>query len=169
MEILPESTSNNSDVGWSSRNQRWRRRYLIPAESDSLPHAHTQSRKTYYKHQVPSIKKAQDLKTKTSAISDIKDPSSETKLQGRFLESFLDDAKYEHVGQDTRSQDGKDDKDRQGKDLKILEQKPKSKRKKAQDQRSHSMKEQAYNKDKDQEQDSRTQCRSNLKKSKTML
>ncbi|GKB20743.1 hypothetical protein Tco_0854666, partial [Tanacetum coccineum] len=69
----------------------------------------------------------------------------------------------------TRSQDGKDDKDRQGKDLKILEQKPKSKRKKAQDQRSHSMKEQAYNKDKDQEQDSRTQCQSNLKKSKTIL
>ncbi|GJT79386.1 hypothetical protein Tco_1053728 [Tanacetum coccineum] len=33
--------------------------------------------------------------------------------------SFQDDAKYEHVGQDTRSQDGKDDKDKQGKDLKI--------------------------------------------------
>ncbi|GKC75101.1 hypothetical protein Tco_1125875, partial [Tanacetum coccineum] len=33
--------------------------------------------------------------------------------------SFQDDAKYEHVGQDTRSQDGKDVKDKQGKDLKI--------------------------------------------------
>ncbi|GJZ08093.1 hypothetical protein Tco_0542376 [Tanacetum coccineum] len=33
--------------------------------------------------------------------------------------SFQDDAKYEHAGQDTRSQDGKDDKDKQGKDLKI--------------------------------------------------
>ncbi|GJU68629.1 hypothetical protein Tco_1254888 [Tanacetum coccineum] len=31
--------------------------------------------------------------------------------QGRLLASFQDDAKYEHVGQDTRSQDGKDDKD----------------------------------------------------------
>nr|GEU94806.1 hypothetical protein [Tanacetum cinerariifolium] len=78
------------------------------------------------------------------------DPSSETKLQGRFLTSFQDDAKYEHVGQDTRLQDGKDDKDKQGKDLKISKLKSKSKRKKAQDQRSHSMKEQAYNKDKDQ-------------------
>ncbi|GJS71993.1 putative reverse transcriptase domain-containing protein [Tanacetum coccineum] len=28
--------------------------------------------------------------------------------QGRLLASFQDDAKYEHVGQDTRSQDGKD-------------------------------------------------------------
>ncbi|GJR56219.1 hypothetical protein Tco_1406740 [Tanacetum coccineum] len=55
------------------------------------------------------------------------DPSSETKLQGRLLESFQEDAKYEHVGQDTRSQDGKDDKDKQGKDLKISESKTKSK------------------------------------------
>ncbi|GJV45216.1 retrovirus-related pol polyprotein from transposon TNT 1-94 [Tanacetum coccineum] len=35
-----------------------------------------------------------------------------------FLEIFQDDAKYEHVGQDTRSQDGKDNKDKQGKDVK---------------------------------------------------
>nr|GEU56267.1 hypothetical protein [Tanacetum cinerariifolium] len=82
--------------------------------------------------------------------------SVETKLQGRFLTSIQDDAKYEHVGQDTRSQDGKDDKDKQGKDLKILELKSKLKIKKAQDQRSHSIKEQAYNKDKDLEQDLRT-------------
>ncbi|GJX96132.1 hypothetical protein Tco_0351930 [Tanacetum coccineum] len=47
--------------------------------------------------------------------------------------------------------------------------KVKVKKKKAQDQRSYSMKEQAYNKDKYQEQDSRTQCKSNPKKSKTML
>ncbi|GJY35629.1 hypothetical protein Tco_0421007 [Tanacetum coccineum] len=40
---------------------------------------------------------------------------------------FQDDAKYEHVGQDTRSQSGKDDHDKQGKDLKISEQKTKSK------------------------------------------
>ncbi|GKB64537.1 hypothetical protein Tco_0920723 [Tanacetum coccineum] len=30
--------------------------------------------------------------------------------QGRLLASFQDDAKYEHVGQDTRSQGGKDEK-----------------------------------------------------------
>ncbi|GKE32891.1 hypothetical protein Tco_1452213 [Tanacetum coccineum] len=41
--------------------------------------------------------KAQELKTKTSANSDIKDNSSETKLQGRLLASYQDDAKYEHT------------------------------------------------------------------------
>ncbi|GJZ67404.1 hypothetical protein Tco_0630644 [Tanacetum coccineum] len=46
---------------------------LIPAESDSLPHAHTQATKTYYKHQDSRIKKAQELNTKTSANSDIQD------------------------------------------------------------------------------------------------
>ncbi|GKD97762.1 hypothetical protein Tco_1381659 [Tanacetum coccineum] len=47
--------------------------------------------------------------------------------QGRLLASFQDDAKYEHVGQDTRSQGGNDNQDKQGKDLKILESKTKSK------------------------------------------
>ncbi|GJY42641.1 hypothetical protein Tco_0430854 [Tanacetum coccineum] len=89
-------------------SQNWS---LIPAESDSLPHAHAQTTKTYYKHQDSRIKKAQELKTKTFANSDIKDNSSETKLRGRLLESFQEDAKYEHVGQDTRSQGGKDDQD----------------------------------------------------------
>ncbi|GJZ67812.1 hypothetical protein Tco_0631052 [Tanacetum coccineum] len=84
---------------------------LIPTESNSIPHAHAQTTKTYYKHQDSRIKKAQELKIKTSANSDIKDTSSETKLRGRLLASFQDDAKYEHVGQDIRSQDGKDDKD----------------------------------------------------------
>ncbi|GJY04852.1 hypothetical protein Tco_0370792 [Tanacetum coccineum] len=83
----------------------WWWRYPIPAESNSLPHAHAQTTKTYYKHQDSRIKKAQVLKTKTSAYSDIKDNSSETKLQGRLLESFQEDAKYKHVGQDTRSQE----------------------------------------------------------------
>ncbi|GKE66949.1 hypothetical protein Tco_1521110 [Tanacetum coccineum] len=59
--------------------------------------------------------------------SDIKDNSSEIKLWGRLLASFQDDAKYEHVGQDTRSQGGKDDQDKQGKDLKISDIKTKSK------------------------------------------
>ncbi|GJS78649.1 hypothetical protein Tco_0728530 [Tanacetum coccineum] len=42
-------------------------------KSDSLPHAHAQTTKTYYKHQDSRIKKAQDLKTKTYANSDIQD------------------------------------------------------------------------------------------------
>ncbi|GJV97965.1 hypothetical protein Tco_1549542 [Tanacetum coccineum] len=46
---------------------------------------------------------------------------------GRLLESFQEDAKYKHVGQDTRSQGGKDDQDKQGKDLEISELKTKSK------------------------------------------
>nr|GEU66062.1 hypothetical protein [Tanacetum cinerariifolium] len=100
---------------------------LILAESDLLPHAHAQTTKTYYKHQDSRIKKAQELKKKTSANSDIKDNSSETKLHGRLLESFQDNAKYGHVGQDTRSQGGKDDQDKQEKYLKISEQKTKSK------------------------------------------
>ncbi|GJU14003.1 hypothetical protein Tco_1136399 [Tanacetum coccineum] len=45
----------------------------MAAESDSLPHAHAQTIKTYYKHQDSRIKKAQELKTKTSANSDIQD------------------------------------------------------------------------------------------------
>ncbi|GJV75498.1 hypothetical protein Tco_1507082 [Tanacetum coccineum] len=52
-------------------------------KSDSLPHAHAQTTKTYYKHQDSRIKKAQELKTKTSANSD-NDPSSETKLRGDY-------------------------------------------------------------------------------------
>ncbi|GKF99605.1 hypothetical protein Tco_0301296 [Tanacetum coccineum] len=103
---------------------------LIPAEANSLPHAHAQTTKTYYKHQDSSIKKAQVLKTNTSAYSDIKDNSSETKLQGRLLEGFQEDAKYDHVGQVTRSQGGKDDQDKQGKDLEISKSKTKSKDKK---------------------------------------
>ncbi|GJX84383.1 hypothetical protein Tco_0335157 [Tanacetum coccineum] len=77
-------------------------------KSDSLLHAHAQTTKTYYKHQDSRIKKAQDSKTKTFINSDIQDlPSRYQVYQGRLLASFQDDAKYEHVGQDTRSQGGK--------------------------------------------------------------
>nr|GEV99982.1 hypothetical protein [Tanacetum cinerariifolium] len=80
---------------------------LIPAKSNSKPHAYAQTTNTYYKHQDSSIKKAQVLKTKISANSNIKENSLETKLHGRLLESFQEDAKYEYVGQDTRSQKDK--------------------------------------------------------------
>ncbi|GJV19114.1 hypothetical protein Tco_1368134 [Tanacetum coccineum] len=40
---------------------------LFQLKSDSLPHAHAQTTKTYYKHQDSRIMKAQELKTKTSA------------------------------------------------------------------------------------------------------
>ncbi|GJW50996.1 retrovirus-related pol polyprotein from transposon TNT 1-94 [Tanacetum coccineum] len=81
--------------------------------SDSLPHAHAQTTKTFYKHQDSRIMKAQELKTKTSAqplIYKIFLQRCQV-YRGRLLASFQDDAKYEHVGQDTRSQGGKDDHD----------------------------------------------------------
>ncbi|GJT91620.1 hypothetical protein Tco_1080465 [Tanacetum coccineum] len=83
-------------------------------ESDSLPHAHAQTTKTYYKHQDSRIMKAQELKTKTSTQTLIYKIFLQRYqvYQGRLLASFQDDAKYEHVGQDTRSQGGKDDQDR---------------------------------------------------------
>ncbi|GJR22496.1 RNA-directed DNA polymerase, eukaryota, reverse transcriptase zinc-binding domain protein [Tanacetum coccineum] len=82
---------------------------LFQLKSDSLIHAHAQTTKTYYKHQDSRIMKAQELKTKTSANSDIQDlllryqDYQDNNCQGRLLASFQDDAKYEHVGQDTRS------------------------------------------------------------------
>ncbi|GJT39934.1 hypothetical protein Tco_0939799 [Tanacetum coccineum] len=89
-------------------------------------------------------------------------PAMRTSKYGESNASTLEDLtlqagnpvkEYEHVGQGTRSQDGKDDEVKQGKDLKISESKSKSKDDgKAQDQRSQSMKKQAYNEDKDQNQ-----------------
>ncbi|GJW13597.1 gag-pol polyprotein [Tanacetum coccineum] len=79
-------------------------------ESNSLPHAHAQTTKTYYKHQDSRIMKAQELKTKTSAQTLIYKIFLQRYqvYQGRLLASFQDDAKYEHVGQDTRSQENGD-------------------------------------------------------------
>ncbi|GJY13145.1 hypothetical protein Tco_0382454 [Tanacetum coccineum] len=104
MASEPISSKGSSNVNILSSSSLYKRRCcsLILAEFDSLPHAHAQTTKTYYKHQDSRIKKAQELKTKTSANFDIKDNSSETKLRGRLLESFQEDEKYEHVGQDTR-------------------------------------------------------------------
>ncbi|GJR79626.1 hypothetical protein Tco_0150411 [Tanacetum coccineum] len=57
-----------------------------------------------------------------SDIQDLPQKISRQRLLMEIVASFQDDAKYEHVGQDKRSQDGKDDKD-----LKISELKSKSK------------------------------------------
>ncbi|GJU76620.1 hypothetical protein Tco_1273690 [Tanacetum coccineum] len=95
-------------------------------KSDSLPHAHAQTTKTFYKHQDSPNLQAQELKTKTSAQTLIYKIFLQgyQVCQGRLLASFQDYTKYEHVGQDIRSQGGKDD---QGKDLKISDIKTKSK------------------------------------------
>ncbi|GKA43311.1 retrovirus-related pol polyprotein from transposon TNT 1-94 [Tanacetum coccineum] len=65
-------------------------------ESDSLPHAHAQTTKTYYKHQDSRIMKAQELKTKTSAQTLIYKIFLQRYqvYQGRLLASFQDDANY---------------------------------------------------------------------------
>ncbi|GJY37583.1 retrovirus-related pol polyprotein from transposon TNT 1-94 [Tanacetum coccineum] len=107
MEILLEPTSNKLLVGTNDGVAA-----LFQLKSNSLPHAHAQTTKTYYKHHDSRIKKAQELKTKTFANSDKQDlPLRFQVYQGRLSASFQHDAKYEHVGQDTRSQGGKDDQD----------------------------------------------------------
>ncbi|GJU09973.1 hypothetical protein Tco_1132369 [Tanacetum coccineum] len=130
MEILLEPASNkllvgNNTLSWKpcqgdSLNLPYHRIHKdgdgdasFQLESDSLPHAHAQTTKTYYKHQDSRIMKAQELKTKTSAQTLIYKIFLQRYqvYQGRLLASFQDDAKYEHVGQDTRSQGGKDDQD----------------------------------------------------------
>ncbi|GJW53827.1 hypothetical protein Tco_0097912 [Tanacetum coccineum] len=106
MEILPKSTSNSSArilrfelETYQGDSLNLLDHSLIPAESNLLPQLHAQTTKTYYKHQDSRIMKAQRLKTKTSANSDIQDlPLRYQVYQGRLLASFQDDAKYEHVG-----------------------------------------------------------------------
>ncbi|GKB74343.1 hypothetical protein Tco_0935755 [Tanacetum coccineum] len=139
MEILPVSSSNSTAVGDLRDSIRITLTVLsalrrsgdslnlpdnrihkdgdgdasFQLKSDSLPHAHAQTTKTFYKHQDSRIMKAQELKTKTFAQTLIYKIFLQRYqvYQGRLLASFQDDAKYEHVGQDTRSQGGKDDQD----------------------------------------------------------
>nr|GEU53117.1 hypothetical protein [Tanacetum cinerariifolium] len=102
---------------------------LIPGESDSM-HMLMLKLQRDTKHQDSRIKnqESSNIKTKTSANSDIQDlPSRYQVYQGRLLECFQDDAKYEHVGQDTRSQGGKRRSRQKDKDLKISDEKMKSK------------------------------------------
>nr|GEU68973.1 hypothetical protein [Tanacetum cinerariifolium] len=83
---------------------------LIPVESDSSPHVDDQTTKTY---QASRFKNQESSNSKNSANSDKQDlPSRNHVYQGRLLASFQDDAKYEHGGQDTRLQGGKDDQDK---------------------------------------------------------
>ncbi|GJV38788.1 retrovirus-related pol polyprotein from transposon TNT 1-94 [Tanacetum coccineum] len=83
----------------SLQNQRYKRRCcsLIPSEPDSLPHAHIQALKTNIWHQDSRIMKAQIVSLR-SILWEIVSLDEEEELT-----SFQDDAKYEHVGQDTRS------------------------------------------------------------------
>ncbi|GJR61444.1 hypothetical protein Tco_1503606 [Tanacetum coccineum] len=59
-------------------------------ESDSLPHAHAQTTKTYYKHQDSRIMKAQECRQKTSEPnSDIQDLPSKISSLSREIVSKL--------------------------------------------------------------------------------
>ncbi|GKD75718.1 hypothetical protein Tco_1334000 [Tanacetum coccineum] len=102
MKILPEPSSNKL-CGRGSYALSWK-----PCQGDSS------------KLNIP------DHRYKRRSSLKIKDYQDKD-CQRRLLESFKDDAKCEHIGQDTKSQGGNDDKDIQGKDLKILELKTKSK------------------------------------------
>ncbi|GKB62718.1 hypothetical protein Tco_0918904 [Tanacetum coccineum] len=85
------------------------------AEVDLLPHAHAQLQRNTICIKIQESRKLK-TKTKTSANSDKQDlPLRYQVYQRRLLASFQEYAKYEHVGQDTRSQYGKDDQHKQGK------------------------------------------------------
>ncbi|GJT88884.1 hypothetical protein Tco_1070601 [Tanacetum coccineum] len=70
LSALRCSGNENKLVQLETLSRRLRRRSYnpIPAESQSLPHAHAQATKTYYKHQDSRINKTKDQSTtKTSA------------------------------------------------------------------------------------------------------
>ncbi|GJS14469.1 DNA damage-inducible protein 1-like protein [Tanacetum coccineum] len=100
MEILLEPTSNKLLVGTNDG--------VAASFQKSLIHYHMlklkQQRHTI-SIKIQDSRKLKNLKTKTFAYFDIKDNSSETKLRARLLKSSQEDAKYEHVGQDTRLQE----------------------------------------------------------------
>ncbi|GJX05281.1 hypothetical protein Tco_0191197 [Tanacetum coccineum] len=60
MEILLEPTSNKLLDSYKDGDGD----ASFQLKSDSLPHAHAQTTKTYYKHRDSRIKKAQELKDK---------------------------------------------------------------------------------------------------------
>ncbi|GJS05775.1 hypothetical protein Tco_0322283 [Tanacetum coccineum] len=77
--------------------------------------SHAQTTKTYYKHQDSRSWKAARIKDKDFAQTLIYKifPSKISSLSEDCIAAFKI-SKYEHVGQDTRSQGGKDDQDKQG-------------------------------------------------------
>nr|GEV76030.1 ribosomal L1 domain-containing protein CG13096-like [Tanacetum cinerariifolium] len=124
MEILLEPASNKLLVGLGDG--------VAASFQQSRIHHHMLMHKLqrHTKHQESIIKnqESSNTKTKTFANSDIQDlPSRYQVYQGRLLASFQDDAKYEHGGQDTRSQGGKRRSRQKDKDLKISDEKTKSK------------------------------------------
>nr|GEV13737.1 retrovirus-related Pol polyprotein from transposon TNT 1-94 [Tanacetum cinerariifolium] len=113
----------------SSAGNRIRRRCcnLIQVESNSY-YILMLKLQRHTKHQIFKNQESSNIKTKNSTNFDKQDLLLRNQVyQGRLLASFQDDAKYEHDGQDTRSQGGKDDQDKKDNDLKISDEKTKSK------------------------------------------
>ncbi|GJU74450.1 retrovirus-related pol polyprotein from transposon TNT 1-94 [Tanacetum coccineum] len=109
MEIMLEPTSNKLLDSYKDRDGD----ASFQLKLDSLPHAHAQTTKTYYKHQDSRIKKSSSISRQRlrKRLNKQDLPLRYQVYQGRLLKSFQEDAKYEHVGRDTRSQGGKDDQD----------------------------------------------------------
>ncbi|GJX22577.1 hypothetical protein Tco_0227022 [Tanacetum coccineum] len=93
MEILPVSSSNSTAV--DALVMRTASAATKPYQGDSL--------------NLPDHRIHKD--GDGDALFQLKTDSLQLLYQGRLLASFQDDAKCEHVGQDTRSQGGKDDQD----------------------------------------------------------
>nr|GEW64322.1 hypothetical protein [Tanacetum cinerariifolium] len=89
-----------------------------------------------FKYLVRRIEQLSDTYVFIVKMEILLEPIANKILVGRLLASFQDDAKYEHGGQDTRLQGGKDDQDEKDKDLKISDEKDEVERqpKKAKDQ-----------------------------------
>ncbi|GJR03249.1 retrovirus-related pol polyprotein from transposon TNT 1-94 [Tanacetum coccineum] len=87
LEQSQQGVSNDVLVMW------WWRYSPYPMKSDSINHMLRSKLQTYLEASDSRIKKAQDLKTKTFANSDIQDlPSRYQVYQGRLLASFQDNA-----------------------------------------------------------------------------
>nr|GEU76968.1 Gag-Pol polyprotein [Tanacetum cinerariifolium] len=112
IHMLSVFTKVNSDGNPLRANIKQALGSLIPVKSDSSPHVHAQTTKTYQPSRFKN-QESSNSKTNNSTNSDKQDlPSRNQVYQGRLLASFQDDAKYKHDGQNTRSQGGKDDQDK---------------------------------------------------------
>ncbi|GJS87617.1 hypothetical protein Tco_0770253 [Tanacetum coccineum] len=84
MEILPVSSSNSTADSYKDGDASFQ------LKSDSLPHAHAQTTKTFYKHQDSRIMKAQELNDKVFRTnSDIQDLPSKISSLSREIVSKL--------------------------------------------------------------------------------
>ncbi|GJX83774.1 hypothetical protein Tco_0333255 [Tanacetum coccineum] len=92
---------------------------IAPGSSSSELGIHDHSNELSSSKLVPKVVPPADKTATSRQESSIKENNP---IKGDCKQAFQDDAKYEHVGQDTRSQGGKDDQRRKDKDLKISDE-----------------------------------------------